>query len=156
VIDMSGIAILGIGDVLLGDRGVGVHVVRRLAEDGGLPGVDLYDGGMSPFGTLGVFLEHDHVIVLDTVSSGTHPGRVRRIDPETLDAVTEGLRFPDGLGLPDVVRVARELGWRGDLVVLGIEARDSEKHAAISADVWAAIPRLLRAIERELGRVAVA
>jgi hydrogenase maturation protease len=95
-------------------------------------------------GDLGdVWLRHDTVYLLDTVRTGSRPGKVHRIDPMT-DALPPGHgdRSSD-LSLRDVISLARtRRGRTHDLVVLGIEGRWFRPESGVSPEVAAAAHRV--------------
>ncbi len=66
--------VLGLGNILLGDEGVGVHVVEELRRAGGLPGVELVDGGTAGFSLLPYFDGARLVVVVDAAADGAPPG----------------------------------------------------------------------------------
>jgi hydrogenase maturation protease len=148
---MAEIAVVGIGNVVHGDDGIGAHVVRHLAAAGRAGATELYECGMRPFDILGVLLEHPTVVIVDRVVRGSRPGTLHRLDAAELDPLSEGLRFSDGLGVPDVVRVAREMGCENRVVVLGLEPGDITPALGLSPEVSEAMPRLVASVEREVG-----
>ena len=80
-------AVLGAGNVLMGDDGVGVHVVKAMQEQGGLPeGIELIDAGTATLNVLGMLEGVEHLIIVDAVKSGAAPGTIYRFSP---DDVTE-------------------------------------------------------------------
>lgn len=78
--------VLGVGNTLLGDEGIGVHAVRCLgAED--LPGdVDLLDGGTLSFTLAGRIADAQQLIVIDAGHLGAEPGTVTCFEAEAMDA----------------------------------------------------------------------
>ncbi|MGZ5480287.1 MAG: hydrogenase maturation protease, partial [Candidatus Aminicenantales bacterium] len=68
--------VLGLGNILLGDEGVGVRVVEELERTGGVPGVDLVDGGTAGFSLLSFFDGARLVVVVDAADDGAPPGTV--------------------------------------------------------------------------------
>lgn len=77
--------ILGLGNTLLTDDGVGVIVVRRLGEEGGLADVDLLDGGTLSFTLAGPIAASPHLIVVDAAVMGESPGTVRVFEADAMD-----------------------------------------------------------------------
>ncbi|MEI6473206.1 MAG: hydrogenase maturation protease, partial [Holophagaceae bacterium] len=74
--------VLGIGNVLLGDEGVGVAVIDLLLAEGGLPShVDLLDGGTGSLVLLEPMREARRMILVDATADGQAPGTVRRLEP---------------------------------------------------------------------------
>jgi hydrogenase maturation protease len=152
---MNSKAVLGIGNVLQGDDGVGVWAVQRLEalqRDRTLPDVELYDGGTAPFDMMRVFLEHDCVLVVDCVKGGHAPGTIYRLTAEDIAEIGDGVRFAHGLSVSDTLRVARELGSTARIVVFGVEPARVDWSFELSSAVEAAMPRLLEAVREELDR----
>ncbi|MBT3197794.1 MAG: HyaD/HybD family hydrogenase maturation endopeptidase [Gammaproteobacteria bacterium] len=75
---MKSTLVLGLGNTLLGDEGVGVHVVERLAAEGDRPGVIWMDGGTLSFTLAGPIAEADRLIVIDAANLQEQSGAVRQ------------------------------------------------------------------------------
>lgn len=144
-------AIIGVGNTLRGDDGVGIHAALRL--QGQTHGVEVFDAGTAPFDLLGVFLEHDTVIVIDCICTGREPGTMYRLPPEAMDTAEESVRFAHGMGVPSTVRLARELGSTAEIVVYGLEPAMIGWSLGLSPEVAAALPALLEAVIDELKAV---
>ncbi len=71
-------AIIGVGNVLLGDEGVGVHVARWLLARPVPPGVLVLDGGTEGLGLMDVVAGLDRLVVVDCVRAGHEPGTIYR------------------------------------------------------------------------------
>ena len=74
------IVILGIGNILLSDEGVGVHVANELAKMDLPPDVTVVEGGTDGFRLLNIITEADRLIVIDAVRGGSEPGSIYRFD----------------------------------------------------------------------------
>jgi len=73
--------VLGLGNVIMGDEGVGVHVVRAL-ENRALPsGVECLDGGTGGFILLEPLQQAERIILIDAAADGNPPGTVTRTTP---------------------------------------------------------------------------
>lgn len=73
--------VLGIGNIIMGDEGFGVQVVRRLQEAGLPPSVRLEEGGVGGFNLLGSLEGVDRLIVVDVMMTGLPPGEIRLFRP---------------------------------------------------------------------------
>lgn len=146
---MARAAVLGIGNVLQGDDGVGVAAVREIEVAGLVPGCDTFDGGTAPFDMMSVFLDYDLVVVIDAVRAGRRPGTVYRLTPDALDD-SRTVRFAHGLGVSDTVRVARELGSQARVVVIGVEPKCIDWSLDLSDEVRASMGELVFAVRREV------
>ena len=148
---MNAVAVVGIGNTLRGDDGIGVHAVRQLIEAGGLPDVDLCAGDPVPFDLLSILLDHDLVIVLQAAGGGRRSGTVYRTSPDAFDTPIAGLHSTHGLGLPEALRCARDLGASPDVVVLAVQPQHIGWSLAMSETATEALPHLIDAMLREIG-----
>jgi hydrogenase maturation protease len=103
------VLILGIGNLLMGDEGVGVHAIRILEEQILPAGVELIDGGTGGFNLLSYLGEYPKVILIDAVMDGRDPGMVTIIKPQFLSDYPRTLAAHD-IGLRDLIETATLLG----------------------------------------------
>jgi len=73
--------VLGLGNVIMGDEGVGVHVVRALEKHTLADNVECLDGGTGGFILLEPLQAADHIILIDATDDGNRPGTVTRTTP---------------------------------------------------------------------------
>jgi len=73
--------VLGLGNVIMGDEGVGVHVVRDLEKHTLPPDVECLDGGTGGFILLEPLQSADHIVLIDATADGNPPGTVTRTTP---------------------------------------------------------------------------
>jgi hydrogenase maturation protease len=109
---MSTTLILGIGNNLLTDEGVGVHVVRYLEEHHGeAEGVTFLDGGTLSFTLAEPIAEHDNLIVVDAARFGQPPGTVCCLEGTEMDRYLAGNRASvHEVGLMDLFDISRLSG----------------------------------------------
>lgn len=101
--------ILGLGNLLMGDEGIGVHAVRALEKEPLPPGVTLLDGGTGGFHLLEVFDQHRHLILIDATLDDGEPGTVSVLRPKFASDFPRSLSAHD-IGLRDLVESAVLLG----------------------------------------------
>ena len=145
--------VLGLGNLLMGDEGIGVHAVRQLDPEQMPTDVDVVDGGTSAFDLLPILASADRVIVVDAVRGGHAPGTLYRV---SMDALGESGEPGTSLSLhqvslQDVVEMAERLGVAPSMTVIGVEPKRIETGMALSAELRDAVPRIHGAIHRELG-----
>jgi len=145
------VLILGVGNTLAGDDGVGVRAVEGLAAGGDWPeGVRLLDVGVLGIDILAWIQPDEPVVILDAVHGGREPGTLHRL---RLDEVAPPAGPPlslHELGIADVLQAARLMGrpLRGTLI--GVEpARVAAFTTGLSPAVAAALPALQAAAIRE-------
>jgi hydrogenase maturation protease len=79
------ILVLGVGNLLLKDEGVGVHVARKLMEMDLPSHVEVLEGGAGGFDLLGEIEGRKKVIVVDTAKAGKPPGTMYRMTTEDIE-----------------------------------------------------------------------
>lgn len=141
--------VLGIGNVLMGDEGVGVHVVQRL--EGTLPPhVALLDGGTGGFHLLGEIAEHDPIVMIDATMDGQPAGTVSVVRPRYASDFPRTLTAHD-IGLKDLVESATLLGCLPSihLVTVSVDALQAME-VTLSPAIEAAIPEVVDHVRRLL------
>jgi len=147
----SPILVLGIGNILLRDEGVGVRVIERMQKMRLPDNVELIDGGTAGADLLDALAERKKVIVIDAVQADCEPGTVLRF---TADDLTQ----PDGvgmslheLGLGEALTMTRQLGCAPeDVVVFGIKPKDISCGLELSEQISASIPRVVELVLAEI------
>jgi len=99
------VLVLGIGNVLMGDEGVGVHVVRQLAGMKLPDGVECLDGGTGSFLLLGPMQQASRVILIDATIDGQPAGTITRLTPKFSSEYPKTLTAHD-IGLKDLLDAA--------------------------------------------------
>jgi len=143
--------ILGIGNTLLGDEGVGVHVVRHIEATGPLPeNVTTLDGGTGAMVLLGPMQEVDRVILVDATLDGEAPGTFRRLVPRYSSDYPQTLTAHD-IGLKDLLDCFYLMGEEPNVVLYAISIPGIYGLSLeLSTDVSAAVPVIAEAIRGEL------
>ncbi|MBM4142969.1 MAG: hydrogenase maturation protease [Lentisphaerae bacterium] len=117
-------AVIGLGNVLLRDEGVGVHVVRRMrARHGDLPGTDLIEGGSAGMKLVHMLAGRRRALLVDCALMGAPPGTLRRFRPGEAVSVKAlaGFSLHEG-DLLAILRLCRELGdGPEDVTIFGIQ-----------------------------------
>jgi hydrogenase maturation protease len=106
---LSTTLVLGIGNNLLTDEGIGIHVVNYLlAHHPDEPGVEYLDGGTLSFTLAERIADHDQLIVVDAARLGEPPGTLRCLEGEAMDRYLSGNRQSvHEVGLTDLLDIAR-------------------------------------------------
>jgi hydrogenase maturation protease len=144
------VIILGVGNLILKDEGVGVHAVKEI-ENRGLPeGVEAIDGGTATMDLLSVIHESEKIIVIDALSSGGEPGTIYRCFPEDLMDADERPLSLHQVELLDVLLMARQLGGNAHVVIIGVEPKEISYGMELTPKVKAAVPKVIQAVFKEL------
>ena len=111
--------VLGIGNVLLGDEGVGVHVVKELEKHEMPSHVTLLDGGTGGFHLLNWLQEYEKIILIDATLDGNPPGTVRVLHPRFSNEFPRTLSSHD-IGLKDLIESASLLGELPEITLITV------------------------------------
>jgi len=134
--------VLGIGNTLLTDEGIGIHVLRALEPElADRPDVTLLDGGTLSFTLAGPIGDADALIVVDAAQVKSKPGDWRLLEGEEMDAFLMGNRKASvhEVGLTDLRTIAILTGhWPEKRAMLAIQPQTSSRKPSIGAN----IPRL--------------
>jgi hydrogenase maturation protease len=109
VVKNGSVLVLGLGNILLTDEGVGVHTVNRLAaEHAGQPGIEFMDGGTISFMLAGAIVATDALIVVDTAALDAEPGTVQVFEGDAMDhfVSTGGKTSVHEVSLGDLLSIA--------------------------------------------------
>jgi hydrogenase maturation protease len=110
---------LGLGNVIMGDEGVGVHVVRAI-ETHALPaGVECLDGGTGGFVLLGPLQNADRIILIDAAADGNPVGTVTRTTPRFSRDYPPTLTAHD-IGVKDLLDVFYIQGGSHEVILYAI------------------------------------
>jgi len=142
------VLVLGLGNTLLADDGVGVHVVRCLARDRRAPlGLHAVDGGTLGFRLLDHVTRSDAVLVVDAADFGEPGGTIRLLDQYALAGHISrgGRRSAHEAGLVDLLTLARLEGWApARLALLGIQPQLIDWGEQLSEPVAHSVPTACR------------
>lgn len=97
--------ILGIGNLLLGDEGVGCHVINFIEDNYNWDNIDIVDGGTGGFHLLSFFKDYSKMIIIDATMDGSPTGTVSLIRPKFASDFPTALSAHD-IGLRDLIETA--------------------------------------------------
>jgi hydrogenase maturation protease len=120
---VTNVLVLGAGNILLSDEGIGVRVVEALQQRYQAPeGVEILDGGTCGINLLDVIAGRDHLILVDAVDTGSPPGTVVRLVDDEIPAVFRTKSSPHQLSLQDVLALLRLLDASpAHVTVIGVQ-----------------------------------
>jgi hydrogenase maturation protease len=147
---MKKYAVIGIGNILRKDDGVGVHVIKELEKQLDNSFVELVDGGTSTLDMLGYFLDYEKVVVIDCLRAGYKPGTIYKIKPEEIkDYNKENLSIHD-VQILDVVKIANMFGKHPQVMIFGVEPKEISFDLEISDTIKNKIPEVVNLVKLEL------
>jgi hydrogenase maturation protease len=144
------VLVLGVGNILMGDEGVGVEVVRCLSGRPLPAGMTCLDGGTGSLQLLDPMLEADHVVLIDAVADGKRVGTLERLRPRFSKDYPRRITAHD-IGLKDLLDAFYLLGKDPDVTLFTITVEfPQDLGVGLSGPVRAALPDIVDRIERVL------
>ena len=142
--------IIGIGNFILKDEGVGIHAVKKLSETDLPKDIEVIDGGTDAMDLLSVFQDFERIIVIDALRAGGEPGTIYRVTPEEIMEDPKRPLSLHEMGLLDVLLMARQLGGHGDVVIIGVEPKEISCSIDLTPEVEATLPDVMHAVLSEI------
>lgn len=149
---MAKTVVLGIGNTLLSDEGVGVHVIEALEEAFVLPPeVEVIDGGTCAMEMLEQLENLDLLIVVDCVRSGSPPATHVVIKGDAVPVFFKTKLSPHQIGLSDVLASLEFIGRAPqETIIVGIEPASMSLGTDLTPGVAARVPELVALTVGEL------
>ena len=119
VAENSKTLVLGLGNVLMGDEGIGVYVVRELEKQTLPPNVECLDGGTGGFTLLEPLEQADRIIIIDAASDGNPVGTITRTTPQFSRDYPPTLTAHD-VGMKDLLDMFYIQGGHHEIILYAI------------------------------------
>ena len=144
---------MGVGNILLGDEGIGVHSIEYLRDKELPEKVDLLDGGTGGFHLLSLVNEYRKMVIIDAADDGCEPGTVRVIKPRFSSDFPRALTTHD-IGLKDLIETATAINQLPEiyLVVISIDP-DQPVRMSISDKISESLPNIYNAVISSIFRL---
>jgi hydrogenase maturation protease len=148
--------VLGIGNLLMGDEGVGVHALRAFTDEPWPDGVALLDGGTGGFHLLECFSAFERIVMVDATMDGAPAGTVSVLRPRYASDFPRALTAHD-IGLRDLIESAVLLGPLPDMTLVTVSiAAVTPMVTVLSPQVAAAIPLVRARVAEAVGSAQAA
>lgn len=145
---MNNILVLGIGNILMNDEGVGIKVIQELENEGGIHGADLMDGGTGGFHLLGYIQSYVSLIIIDASLDDFPAGSIRVIQPKFARDFPRQLSAHE-IGLRDMMDAAGLLGNMPRIHLVAISVREfQEMGMELSEEVKSAILPAMETVKK--------
>ena len=151
------IAIVGVGNILLKDEGIGVKVVKELENEYTFPpDITLVDGGTAGHHLVNVVADFDVIIVIDAVQGGEEPGTIYRFSLDQIPIELNTHLSLHQVGVLEALNQVKLLGKNQKVVFVGIEPKDiSPWGMELSPAIAEKIPKLISLVLEELEKCGI-
>lgn len=146
------IAVFGIGNILLSDDGVGVHVLHKLTGDYKFPdSVDLIDGGTKGLDLLPIFENRDRVLIIDAANFRKEPGTIDTVEGDNIPAFLSTKLSVHQIGLPDLLFAAKLKNvMPEEICLIGIQPKSMDTAAELSEVIGGQMDNLIEKVLQKL------
>jgi hydrogenase maturation protease len=143
--------VLGLGNILLRDEGLGVRVVEAMGQMSLPSDVEILDGGTAGVDLLDALADRQKVIVIDAIAGDIAPGTVLRLEPDDLvPRHTPGISLHD-LGLVETLALARQLNVSPrEVVIIGAKPHSIDCGLELTPAAQRLVPEIIALVMAEL------
>jgi hydrogenase maturation protease len=118
--DGFAVTVLGVGNPIMGDDGVGIELLARVQDVCPDPRIEFVDGGTAGLELLHVVQDSERILLLDAIAGDT-PGKVVEVDGDQIPRLMAAKLSPHQVGLVDIFSAARLLGYEPrEVVAVGV------------------------------------
>jgi hydrogenase maturation protease len=145
------ILILGLGNILLGDEGVGVRVIEQLLSRSFPDEIEVIDGGTAGYELINFFEGKEKVIIVDAVKTDDTPGSVYKMDLSTVQEDETVQLSLHQIGLKNVFKMASLMDLNPEVTLIGIVPKNYQDYnIGLSDEVEKAIPLAIETVLKEI------
>ena len=143
--------ILGVGNLLLSDEGVGVHVINKMMDLHFPPDIELIEGGVDGLRLMNLVVGVDRLIVIDAVKGGGSPGSIYKFKPEEFAAYTDTSKLSvHQVGILEVIHLSGLVGKLPETTIIGVEPKSVEIGMELTPEIQSKVPRIIELVLDEL------
>jgi len=146
--------VMGVGNILLSDEGLGVRFLDELAKNTFPDNVELLEGGTAGLELVHLIQDVDFLIIVDALNANAEPGALFRFQPGDLQIIPEQYEVSfHQIGIVEVLTMANVLGHAPQTLIFGIQPKSLEWGLEISPEIETLFPRLCELVIKEINYV---
>jgi hydrogenase maturation protease len=143
--------ILGLGNILMGDEGIGVRSIEYMQDHEWPEGIRLLDGGTGGFHLLSLFKEYEKFIIIDATVNSGEQGEVHVLKPRFASDFPKTLTSHD-IGLRDLMQSAELLGDLPEIFLVTINIKDCNSVGiGVTEELEAVLPEVYEKVREVMG-----
>jgi len=147
------VLVLGIGNILMRDEGVGVHTAAELIKRPLPEYVEVLDGGTSGADLLDFIADRRKVVIIDAADADVEPGTILKLKPDDLEETGCCTISLHEFGVAQTILAARHLNCAPkEAVIIAVKPYELSAGIGLSKQMQKRVPILLEAVLEEIGR----
>ena len=148
------IMIMGVGNVLLSDEGLGVHFINDLKQEGVPDNVELIEGGTAGLELVHLIQDVDFLFVVDAVNAKTDPGALFRFKPDDMQVFPSSFELSfHQVGILEVLTTASIFGKVPETVIYGVQPKSLDWGMELSNEIKTALGRVKISLLEEVRQI---
>jgi len=147
--------VIGLGNELCGDDGIGPVILNELRRQVHQVPVDLIHAGSDAFIVLDYLLQPDPVLIIDCARMGRKPGAIAKFRATQIQPpwINNSISL-HGFSMGDVLKMARDLGYTTECMIIGVEPKILDFNTGLSDEVSRNIPAIVQLVMEEIKKYA--
>jgi hydrogenase maturation protease len=153
----NNLAIIGIGNEIMGDDGIGPAILRTLSRESLPEEIDLIDGGTGGMSLLHTMKDYDRVVFIDSGDFGGIPGEIKVFTPDVAHSVKKMRRYSlHEADLMEIIRLSQRVGEAPEIIiVIIIQPKKIEMNTSLSPELAAAVHRGAKEVISQMKKIMV-
>jgi hydrogenase maturation protease len=144
------IVIIGVGNLLMKDEGIGIHAIQALEKLGLPKDIKIVDGGTSP-DLIAHTQAGEKMIIIDAAKAGGEPGTIYRFKPEDLAAERAALASAHEMGVVENLALMGITGSKPtEVIIIGVEPGEIDWGMELSPTLRDRIPKIIEVVLKEI------
>lgn len=144
------IMVMGVGNILLSDEGLGVHFINELGKETLPKNVELLEGGTAGLELVHLIQDVDFLIIVDAINAKDEPGSLFRFQPEKIKVLPEQYEVSfHQVGIMEVLAMASILGNSPQTLIFGIQPKSLEWGLELSPEILKVFPKIRDLVFKE-------
>ena len=143
------IAIIGVGNLLMGDEGVGIHAIKAIGKEKWPNNVEIIDAGVPGASLLHWIENRDLTIIIDCADFKGKPGDVIVVDVDKLKKPDEEIISLHGTSLLGTLKLAEISGTKtGKIILIAVQPQEIKMSDKLSEKVKSALPKIIEIVRK--------
>ena len=145
------VVIIGVGNLLLMDDGIGVHVINELGKQKLPQNAGIYDGGTGGFKLIDLMHGARMIIFIDAVETGKAPGTITTFNPEDVRSIYREKKYSlHDTDLMEVIKMSELLDNPPEIEIVGIQPKAINYGTTLSKELTDSMPDIINTV---LGKI---
>jgi hydrogenase maturation protease len=142
--------IIGCGNLLLKDEGIGVHLIEYLKAKELPVDVELIDGACGGFDLLPHIQDAEKVVIVDAIKADGKPGDIYKFTPDDFSTDSFPKTSLHDITLKDLFQIMKKMGPLPQIVIFGVEPKEMNWGTELTEDIKKLLPRLSELVIEEI------